>query len=84
MPVFSNGMRAFLWGLLGGHLDDVEAVGLPSFTVEWSMGGTAHIRAASPEEAKSRAENMPLSDLMKASGDNCDFFEANVDDEGDD
>ena len=82
MPAFSNGMRAFLWGLLGGHLDDVEAVGLPSFTVEWSMGGTAHIRAASPEEAKSRAENMPLSDLMKASGDNCDFFEANVDDEG--
>jgi hypothetical protein len=57
---------------------------LSSLTVEWSMGGTAHIRAPSPEEAKSRAENMPLSDLMNASGDNCDFFEANVDDEGGD
>lgn len=52
------------------------------YIVEWSLGGTARITARSAEAAKSKAENMEIGDLIKASGDSCDYFEAEVLDGG--
>lgn len=47
---------------------------MPTFTIEWSMGGTLTVEAETPDDAKEIVTDMPTNELL-AKTQGLDFWE---------